>query len=184
MSYELPENVGIDGVLYEIRSDYRAALDICTALSDPELSGEEKAAAALTILYPAFGSAMPPQHFEQAIRELYRFLNGGADEPDGRPQPRLVDWEQDFPLIAAPVNRIVGCEIRALPYLHWWTFLAAYQEIGDCTFAQVVGIRSKQARGRPLDKQERAFYRQNRKFVDFRRAYTQAEETTLREWGV
>lgn len=35
-----------------------------------------------------------------------------------------------------------------------------------------------------LDKQERAFYRQNRKFVDFRRAYTQAEETTLREWGV
>ena len=68
MSYELPENVEIDGVLYEIRSDYRAALDICTALSDPELSGEEKAAAALTILYPAFGSAMTPQHFAQAIR--------------------------------------------------------------------------------------------------------------------
>lgn len=185
MNYYLPKSVEIDGTEYEIRSDYRAALDVCTALSDPGLSDEEKAYNALLIFYPAFENEMPPRHYETAIEEMYRFLNGGDLDDNPRKQPRMVDWEQDFPLIVAPMNRVTGQEIRAAEYMHWWTFLAAYQEIGgDCTFAQVVGIRYKKAAGKRLDKQEREFYRKNRKLVDFKRNYTTAEEKTLKAWGV
>ena len=34
----LPTSVNVSGKEYNIRSDYRAILDICTALNDPELS--------------------------------------------------------------------------------------------------------------------------------------------------
>ena len=84
----------------------------------------------------------------------------------------------------APINRVLGKEIRAAEYLHWWTFISAYYEIGgDCTFAQIVRIREKKAKGKPLDKQEQAWYRQNRSLVDFRTNYTKAEDDVLKQWG-
>ena len=43
MLFELPTKLNIGGTDYAIRSDYRAVLEICTALSDSELSDEEKA---------------------------------------------------------------------------------------------------------------------------------------------
>ena len=43
MEYTLPKTVSVGGREYSIRSDYRAILDICEALTDPELTNEEKA---------------------------------------------------------------------------------------------------------------------------------------------
>ena len=65
-----------------------------------------------------------------------------------------MDGEQDFPFIVGPVNRVLGKEIRSLKYLHWWSFLSAYTEIGDCTFQKIVSIRSKRAKGMRLEKGE------------------------------
>lgn len=183
MMYDLPTSVEVCGCVYEIRSDYRAALDICAALSDPALSDGERGLAVLDIFYPDF-EQMPPEQYQDAIRACFRFLNCGNEEEHARRSPRLVDWEQDFPYLVAPVNRVCGQEIRAVPYMHWWTFLSYYYEIGgDCTFAQIVRIRDKLARGKALDKSERAWYRQNRHLVDFRTQYTDAEEQLLREWS-
>ena len=177
----LPVSVEVGGAEYEIRSDYRAVLDICAALSDPELDGGEKTLAALDIFYPCL-EGMPPEHYQEAVEACFRFINCGEEETPEK-SPRLVDWEKDFRLIVAPVNRVCGCEVRAVEYMHWWTFLAAYMEIGDCTFAQVVNIRNKQAQGKPLDKQEREFYRKNRRIVDLERHYTKEENDLLKRWG-
>lgn len=180
--YDLPTSVTVGGVEYEIRSDYRAVLDICTALSDPELSDQERALVALEIFYPALED-MPPSHYEEAIKKCFWFVSCG-DENKENSGPRLVDWEKDFKFIAAPVNRILGTEIRSLKYLHWWTFVAAYYEIGECTFAQIVQIREKLAKSKPLDKYEKEWYRKNRAIVDLKPAYTDAEKETLKAWGV
>lgn len=176
----LPVSAEVGGVEYDIRSDYRAALDLCAALSDPELDGQERAAVALEIFYPD-AAAIPPEHYEEAVAQCLRFLSGGVEE-EPRPGPRLVDWSQDFPYIAAPINRVMGQEIRSAEYLHWWTFLAAYYEIGECTFSQIVSIRDKLARGKALDKSERAWYARNRHLVDFKRKYTEREEAVLSPW--
>lgn len=176
----LPTSVEVGGAEYEIRSDYRAVLDICAALSDPELDGRERAAVTLTIFYPGL-DAIPPEHYEEAVGQCIRFINCGAEETPQK-GPRLVDWEQDFPYIVAPINRVTGKEIRAEEYLHWWTFLAAYYEIGECTLAQIVRIRDRLARGKPLDKQDLEWYRRNRQLVDFKRKYTSEEEAVLSKW--
>lgn len=80
---------------------------------------------------------------------MFWFINGGEyeDQMEKKP-PRLMDWEQDFQYIIAPVNHVIGREIRADAYLHWWTFLSAYMEIGECTFAQIVRIRDAKSRGK------------------------------------
>ena len=50
MEYTLPKTVIVGGREYSIRSDYRAILDICEALTDPELSSEERAELAAKLL--------------------------------------------------------------------------------------------------------------------------------------
>ena len=180
MNCTLPKNLEIGGTEYQIRSDYRATLDVCAALNDPDLSEEERAIAALAVFYPDF-DVMPAAHVQEALERCYWFLNGG-EEPDGQGGPRLMDWEQDFARIAPPVNRVLGRDVRGEEYLHWWTFLAAYYEIGDCLFAQIVRIRSKRAAGKTLDKADREFYRKNRKLVDLAVRHTSEEQALLKQW--
>ena len=50
--WSLPTSVNVNGTEYEIRSDYRAVLDILTALVDSELDEQDKAEASLRIFYP------------------------------------------------------------------------------------------------------------------------------------
>lgn len=181
MIYSLPKSVDIGGVTYDIRWDYRPILDICIALSDPDLSDEERAFVALYIFYPGF-KGMLQAHYKEAVARCIEFINCGAEAPNKK-SPRLVDWEHDFPLIVNPVNRVLGREIREETPLHWFSFVSAYQEIGDCAFAQVIRIRDKKARGKQLDKPDREWYQRNREIVDIPTKYSKAEEDFLREWG-
>lgn len=181
MTYTLPTSVEINGQEYEVRSDFRAILDILEAINDVELDDQERAAVVLDIFYPGFED-MPSDDYEGAIAKCMWFINCGQENDTGKKPKKLVDWQQDFPVIVAPVNRVMGTEVRLLDYLHWWTFIGAYQEIGDCLFAQIVGIRQKLASGKSLDKSEREFYRNNRNLVDLKQRYTDAEVDFIRQW--
>lgn len=178
--YELPTALRVAGHEYPIRSDYRPALDVLQALGDVDLSDEEKALVTLAVLFDDWHT-IPREHFREALKAAFEYLAGGQPEQTGQ-AVRLMDWEQDLPLVLPPINRVLGTEVRALPYCHWWTFLAAYQEVGDCLFAQVVRVRDKLRRGRALDKADREFYRHNRALVDFQTKHTDAEEQLLKEW--
>lgn len=167
--------------MYDIRSDYRAVLEICAALADPELEDQDKAVVALNIFYPAFGE-MPSEHYEKALKKCFWFIGCGEEGRKHHKSPKLVDWEQDFSYIVAPINRVLGREIRSVEYIHWWTFIAAYYEIGDCTFAQIVRIRSLLKKGKKLDKQDREWYQQNRYLVDWKNTYTEKEDESLKQW--
>lgn len=181
MNYNLPTSLEVCGVEYAIRHDYRALLDLCDALSSPELNDQEKAFAAFTILYPDFDE-MPQEHYKEALQKCFWFLNCGQEE-NKKKSHKLVDWSQDIQYIVPPINRILGGDIREEGRsVHWWTFVGAYYEIGDCLFAQIVSIRDKLARGKKLEKHEREWYRQNKELVDFKTKYTQAEEEFLRQW--
>ena len=180
MNYELPTTVEIGGKDYKIRSDYRAILDILEALGDPALEDGDKIACILTIFYPE----LPPMdNYEEAVKQCFRFINMNEDEPN-KQAPKLMDWSQDILHIIPPINRVLGKEIRSLDYLHWWTFLAAYYEMGECLFSQIVSIRSKKIKGQQLEKWEKQWYKEHRELVDFKTNYTDAEKDLLAQWGV
>lgn len=189
MRYDLPTSVEVNGTEYAVRSDYRAILDIIEATSDPELTESDKAETMMDIFYPDFAE-MSPQDYEEAIKQCVLFIDCGETKREEKRTPKLMDWQQDFPLIVAPVNHILGYDVRGVVYdrerntggLHWWTFLSAYQEIGDCTFSQVVSIRRKKAKGKQLDRSDQEFYRDNRHLVDFKRKYTERDEDVISQW--
>lgn len=179
----LPKSLTVGGTRYDIRSDYRDIRWIITALTDAELDKSDRAEAALTVFYPDFDN-MPPSDYQEALDRLAWFINCGRQEKDGKNKPKLIDWEKDFVLMVSPVNKVLGTEIRALEYLHWWTYRAAWDEIDpNCTWAQVLRIRNKKAKGKPLEKEEAAWYRENRDLIDIAPAYTKSDLDFLSQWG-
>ena len=180
MTWGLPVSVDVGGTKYAVRTDYRVILDILSAVADPELTGQEKSYVALVAFYPDF-EEMPQEVYREALEACFRFINCDSEEAPHK-APKLVDWEQDFTYIVAPINRVTGQEVRAVEYMHWWTFLLAYYEIGDCTFAQIVRIRDLRARGKPLDKTDQDWYKRNRRLVDFKRKYTEQDEEKFSKW--
>lgn len=185
MNYGLPTTATVGGKEYDIRSDWRAILDIITAIEDPDLTERERAYVGLVIFYPDFEN-IPQSDYQEAILQLYSFIAVGATEEElknEKKKPKLVDWEQDFQLLIGQINKVAGCEIRALDYLHWWTFISYYNEIdGESTFARVVAIRDKKARGKSLDKDERSFYNRNRSMIDLKARYSDKEKDVLAQW--
>lgn len=177
MNYSLPETLEVGGREVPILWDYRPLLDVVSALSDNELSDTDKLCAALYIFYPTLDDIYSSD-IKEAIQKMFWFINGGADSP-GQKGPKLMNWGQDLPYIIAPINRVLGKEIRREEPLHWWTFLSAYMEIGDCTFAQIVRIRDLKARGKKMDKPDREWYNQHRELVDFKNTYTEEDKKIL-----
>lgn len=182
MMWDLPVAVEINGKQHPIRNrcDYRVVLDSICALSDNELTDDEKVKCALFIFYEDISKI---DDFETAIKEMFRIINGGEEEETQSNKPKLMDWEHDFPVLVAPINRVLNCEIRSVDYLHWYSLLSAYMEIGECTFSTIVSIRSKKAKGQKLDKWEIEYIRNHRKMVELPQKLTAEEQELLdSEW--
>lgn len=172
--WELPTKLDINGNEWEIRTDFRVILDIISALSDPDLDDSEKWLACLTILYIDFDK-MPQSDYIEACKQAKTFIDMGLDNETKKVRPRTMDWEQDAQLIIPAVNRVIGKEVRAEKYMHWWTFLSAYMEIGECTFSHILNIRMKKAKGKKLEKWEQEFIRENPDLVKLKKKLSEEE---------
>lgn len=181
MNYYLPKTLQVGGVEVPILWDYRPVLDVLNALQDPDLSQQDRLYAALYIFYPGLED-ISVEHLREAADKMMWFINGGEESKQQKRSPKLMDWEQDFNFIVAPINRVVGRDVREDTPLHWFSWLSAYNEIGDCTFAQIVRIRDKKARGKALDKAEREWYNRNRDIVHLRGKYSKQENEELYEF--
>lgn len=165
----LPMSLNVAGEEYPIRTDYRVILTIFAAFNDPNLNDREKFTICLNCLYKVI-----PDDYEEAMKQAMWFIDG-AELPGNGSSARLMDWEQDEGMIFAAVNRVAGEEIRAVEYLHWWTFLGFFYEIGEGRFATVVGIRSKMAKGKQLTKEERELLRDNGDTIKLKTRYSDEE---------
>lgn len=179
----LPDTLNVCGSEYKICPDYRIALIIFEAYDDPELTPFDKTAIMIQSLFES-PEDIPPQHMKEACSAAAWFLDGGK-EYDGSEEKvrasdgKLISWTQDESMIFAAVNKAAGCEVRALPFMHWWTFLGYFGEIGECLFSTVVSIRQKKAHNKPLDKCEQQFYSKNREIINIRKKYSAAEQAQI-----
>lgn len=179
-AWEFPTSLNVGSVDYEIRTDYRAVLDLLTALNDPELIGPDQQDTAymqsrviMEIMYPDCDN-IPPEHWQEAIEKVCAFIDMGIT--DERKRPKTMDWEQDAPIIIPAINKVLNCEIRAQEYIHWWTVMGAYMEIGESLFSNVIHIRQKKAKGKKLEKWEQEYYSENKALIDLKRKDSRSEE--------
>lgn len=183
MNWDLPISVEIDGEIHPIRNkcDYRVVLDVIEALNDIDLDIQHRIQCALFIFYEDVNKI---SNYEKAIEEMFRIINNGEEQdPSQINKPILMDWSHDFKHLAPPISRVLGFEIRSVPYLHYWSFLGGYMEIGECTFATIVSIRSKIAKNQKLEKWEKDYLREHRKMIDLPQKLTAEEQEILNsEW--
>ena len=134
-SWRLPTRLEVGGKAYPIHSDYRDILDILHRLNDASEPEFIRWRVALALFYEG---DLPRSDYPEAMQKLADFLNCGQTLPRS-PAPPLLDWEQDAPLIAADINKAAGCEVRALPYLHWWTFMPGSTALGTASWLPCCG---------------------------------------------
>lgn len=175
---QLPTALEVNGKEYKIRADFRIALLIFQALNDPDLSEKEKGYIYLDALYEDLTS-IPPEDYPEAMEKASWFLDGGR-VIEQKHHKKLLDWSDDEHLIFPAVNTVAGTETRSLPFLHWWTFLGYFNEIGENSlFASVLSIRSKKAKGKKLEKYEQEFYKENKDIIDLKTKYTEEEKAEI-----
>ena len=174
--WQLPRQVTFGGKSYSFSGDFRDILEIFSYFQDPDIPEFLRWSVALGLFYE---EEVLPEHRQQAAEYLCWFLNGGREET-GKPGPQLLDWQQDADAICADVNKVAGQEIRALPFVHWWTFLSWFHAIGEGQVSTLVTIRDKLRRGQKLEKWEQEFHRNNRNRVELRKKYS-AEERAEQE---
>lgn len=175
-AYDLPTSLSISGVDFAIRTDFRAIIDILIAWNDPELDEQAKSVVMLQIMYVNWQD-IPAESLAEACKKACEFIDCGHAEDDvNHPKPRLMDWEQDGDMIIPAVNKAAHQEVRAVPYMHWWTFFGYFMESGECLFNTVIGIRSKKAKGERLDKWEKKFYQENKNIIDIKTRLSEEEQ--------
>ena len=161
--WELPTSLNIGGVGYAIRTDFRDVLKILSFFSSPNYEEDEKWMICMRILFPNW-QEIPPDRYNEAAEQATHFIDAGI-RGDNKPKPTTMDWEHDAPIIIPAINRVAGADVRALGYLHWWTFIGYYMEIGRSLFSSVVSIRQKQAKGKKLEKEEKEFLKENKALI-------------------
>lgn len=164
---KLPTALPVGGKEVPINSDFRVMLEIYEAFCDGGLSEAEKAYVCVRLM---FREDIPLRHFEEAVRQAYWFYDGG-DMPKSKPsRVRTIDWKQDESILFPAISKAAGVvDVRTLPYMHWWTFLGAFGEIGEGLFTTVMNIRQKKARGKKLEKWEKEFYSRNKDMIELGR---------------
>jgi hypothetical protein len=189
MMWSLPIFVEIGGTKYPIRNkcDFRVVLDVISSLSDEELEMEQRVECAL---FQFYGNdelntlekvLLSLNDIQTAIMEMMKIINLGEETTEEEQhKPQLMDWEHDFTQLAPPISRTLGYSVRdAKNYTHWYDFIGAYMEIGDCTFANIISIRNKRMKGKKLEDWEQEFYRENKKIIDLPHKLTDEEQEWL-----
>lgn len=158
----LPQTIKVCNKDYEIRSDFRDVLRIIMAYNDKDLSDEEKVFVCLHRLYKKIETIPKDKDtYAAAINAATEFIE--CHMSDGKPSPKVVNWEKDEQLIFPAINKVAGMEVRAVPYMHWWTFLGYFQAIDrEDLWGVVLTIRQKKAMHKKLEKHEQEFFAANR----------------------
>ena len=157
----LPTTLNVNGKEHRIRTDYRDVLNIIAAFNDTELSDREKVYVCMKQIFIDLNE-LPRSDYQEAYNAAIKFIDGKVIHED-RPGPKVINWEKDEPLLFAAINKVAGYEVRAVEYMHWWTFLGYFQEIdGNDTWGFILMLRQKKAKGKRLEKHEKEFWMANR----------------------
>ena len=176
--YELPTYTTIKGKDCSFETDYRVIIKIFQILNDVDLTTEEKIHLALNKFYKTKDFATD---VELAWEEFTFFINVGEVVESSKNDKPLYEWDKDFSIIIAPINKAFGSDIRGVNYLHWWTFLSYFMEIGECTFSTFVSIRNKINKGIRLEKYEEKIYKENRDKITLKKKVDSTTQSIINQ---
>lgn len=171
--YILPTSTIIAGTECPFLSDFRDILKILQIFEDPDLLDSEKVSVALDNFYTTNDYY---KDINLAISEMYDFLSCCKPNRAKDNEKPVYDWDKDYNIIISPINKVLGYDVRGKEYLHWWTFMSAFSEIGECTFSTYTTIRSKLNKNKKLEKYEEKILKEHREDIILPKKYDSATQ--------
>ena len=171
--YSLPRQAVLEGVTYDLNTDFRVILKIFRVFGDETLPPMLRWLTALRLFYR---QEIPISHRQAAMEYLGDFLRCGGEDSPGEP---LFSWEKDAAPIIAGVNAAAGREVRMEENVHWWTFLGWFHAMPTGMFSALISIRKKLRAKQKLEPHEEEFYRENKSLVDWKPSGDDPEKLRL-----
>ena len=176
----LPTKIMVGQEVCRIRYDYKTCLKIIMAFEDRELTGAEKAAVLLDLLY-----IDRPNDLQAALEKGVRFLDCGEKREDGKvggEERRIYSFWYDEKYIFAGVNKVLNGRLSLGTPVHWWEFVLAFLDLPeDCMMSRIIYYRSRYAKGK-LTKEEREVWAKNKEIFELPVKMTDQEEDALAEF--
>ena len=172
----VPESVEIDGIEYEIRTDFRISILFEMMMQDEELSNEEKLLKALELYYPII-----PNNVEEAIEKIKWFYRCGKDIVKSNNKShgesvKIYDYEYDDDYIYSAFLSQYNIDLQDIKHLHWWKFKAMFKSLNeDNKIVKIMQYRSIDL-SEIKDKEQNAYYHKMKKLYEIPRSTGEVEK--------
>lgn len=159
LTSKAPEFVKIDDIEYKINTNFRDCLKIILAFEDVNLTQDEQVRVLLYNLYSNEDGELSETlvNYQKAVELGIKFLDCGENNTDKKDndKPRVYSFSQDSKYInSAILNKTNGVNLEMIDYLHWWTFVNYFMDMGESQFSNIVHLREQHRKGK-LTKEEK-----------------------------
>ena len=154
----LPQSVKIEGVEYDINSDFRASMLFGLMMSDNDLDDKQKIIKAIELYYPII-----PSDINMAVEKILWFYRCGKDTKtsggSGKVKStQIYDFDFDDGYIYSAFLDQYGIDLQDAD-LHWWKFKAMFKSLKeDNEIVKIMGYRSMDLT-KIKDKEEKVRYK-------------------------
>lgn len=138
LTENFPSCVDVDGVKYEVYTDFKDWIKFHCMLDDETLTDRDKTAVALS-----FYKSDIPKDIQKAYIAIAEFAAGTAIPQAGRQhkedravqasKPACFSFIYDAPLILSAFMQVYGIDIQSGCHMHWYKFLCLFQGLPDDT---------------------------------------------------
>lgn len=175
---KLPTSLLLQGREYAINADFRPCVNIMRMFERTDLSDAEKIDCMVEIFYK---DEIPDRLRTEAAQKAVWFLNLGeapAGRVKGNQGGRLFSWEQDLKFIISAADKAAGFSIRSKEFYHFWEFMSAFFESGECVFNTLVHQRKLKRTGKQT-KADKEWWAENKDIAELKIELSSDEQEIL-----
>lgn len=140
----LPTSVEIEGIEYDINTDFRTFMMFELLMQDDSVLDSEKGYMALDLFYETI-----PPNLSLAVEKIQWFYRCGKDEVKTKgtdstnKTKNIYSFEHDDDYIYSAFLTQYGIDLQDIEDLHWWKFKAMFKSLKeDNKISKIMGYRS------------------------------------------
>nr|WP_321026287.1 bacteriophage Gp15 family protein [Clostridium neonatale] len=176
---KLPVDVNINGVLYNINSDYRTSIIFAKIIEENELT-EDIIIKILELYYPII-----PEDIEQAINYIFWFYTCGKTKEEKSnskstgSNKKIYDYEEDSAYIYSAFLSQYKIDLQDIDYLHWWKFKALFESLSENNeIVKIMQYRSMDL-SKIQDKEQKKFYKKMKDIYKLKEKISEEDKKAL-----
>lgn len=165
LTSKLPKSISIDGLKFEINSNFRQSIIFEELILNEDISKEEVQDKAIQLYYkqPIIQSYRP-----LALQGIIWFYSCGRSEEETTSRKEhynnikssdIYSFKYDDEYIYSAFLDQYGIDLQDIDYLHWWKFKAMFKSLkSDNKIVEIMGYRSMDLNS-IKDKEQKGFYK-------------------------